>query len=253
LPAYARNFAQSGLGVFLFDYRSFGESEGRPRHVVSYRRQREDYRSAVAFARGLDGADPERVVLWGTSYSGGHVIAVAAQDRRIAAVVAQIPAVDVPKSAPYQWSYLLKAAGHALYDIGRSLVFLSPHYVPVFGPPHQFAVLNQPGCEAGYRQIIPQGSSWENRCAARELLLAVGNRPIRFASRVACPTLVVLAKRDQLLSTRITAKLASLIPDCKLVESPTEHFGVYTGQEFERLVAIQRQFIHFEFQSKKKG
>jgi fermentation-respiration switch protein FrsA (DUF1100 family) len=34
LPAYAKHFARNGLAVLLFDYRTFGDSEGEPRYLV---------------------------------------------------------------------------------------------------------------------------------------------------------------------------------------------------------------------------
>ena len=93
LLPFAEAFAEAGLDVLLFDYRCFGESTGEPRQLASPSRHREDYRAAVEFARGLDGVDPDRIVLWGTSWSGGHVVYVAADDPRIAAI-------DLPDAGP---------------------------------------------------------------------------------------------------------------------------------------------------------
>ena len=45
-------------------------------------------------ARTLPGIDPNRIGLWGTSFSGGHVIATAARLPGIAAVVSQCPFTD---------------------------------------------------------------------------------------------------------------------------------------------------------------
>ncbi|MFJ6904245.1 alpha/beta hydrolase [Streptomyces griseoluteus] len=78
LTGYAEGFADAGMDVFLFDYRGFGDSGGTPRQDVSVRRQRQDYHAAVAAARHLPGVDPDRIALRGTSYAGGHVVAVAA-------------------------------------------------------------------------------------------------------------------------------------------------------------------------------
>ena len=94
LSAYAEGFAEAGIDAFVFDYRGFGASDGTPRQAVSVRRQREDYRAALAACRRLPGVDPERIALWGTSYSGGHVIPVAAGDGGVAAIVSLTPAVD---------------------------------------------------------------------------------------------------------------------------------------------------------------
>ena len=80
--------------MLLFDYRHFGASSGEPRQLVDIRRQLADWRAAIGFARGLEGVDPRRVALWGTSFSGGHVVQVAAGDDRVAAVVSQAPFTD---------------------------------------------------------------------------------------------------------------------------------------------------------------
>ena len=94
LPAYAERFAAAGMAVLLFDYRHFGDSTGEPRQLLDIGRQQADYRAAVAFARTLGGIDATRIALFGTSFSGGHVVAVAAQDPSIAASSPQCPFAD---------------------------------------------------------------------------------------------------------------------------------------------------------------
>jgi dienelactone hydrolase len=94
LPAYAEAFRAAGYAVVLFDFRHFGASSGQPRQLLDIERQIADYRAVVQWARQLDGVDPDRIVLWGTSFSGGHVLEVAATDARIAAVIAQVPFAD---------------------------------------------------------------------------------------------------------------------------------------------------------------
>ena len=71
LLPFAERFAAAGVDVLVFDYRGFGTSEGTPRQDVDHRRHREDYHAAIAAARAHDGVDPDRIVLWGSSYSGG--------------------------------------------------------------------------------------------------------------------------------------------------------------------------------------
>ncbi|CAM9559813.1 unnamed protein product [Choristocarpus tenellus] len=83
LPTYAEAFANRGLASFVFDYRSFGGSDGMPRHLVHPWKHIQDYQSALAHVRssGLDGrVDTSRLGLWGTSFAGGHVLEVAATD-----------------------------------------------------------------------------------------------------------------------------------------------------------------------------
>ena len=79
LYAYAEEFAAAGYAVAVFDYRGFGDSAGTPRQVLDVPMQHQDWRAALAYARALPGIDPERVVDWGTSFAGGHVLTVAGQ------------------------------------------------------------------------------------------------------------------------------------------------------------------------------
>jgi hypothetical protein len=97
LEAHATHFADGGIAALIFDYRNFGESEGEPRQLVEIGGQQHDIRSAVEYVRSRSEIDPERVALWGNSLGGGHAFAVAADDPRIAAVIAQIPYNGFPK------------------------------------------------------------------------------------------------------------------------------------------------------------
>ncbi|MBB1057510.1 alpha/beta fold hydrolase, partial [Dietzia sp. B19] len=96
LPAYAERFRDAGFVVVVFDYRHFGASDGQPRQFLDIGRQLDDWRSALAFTRSLTGVDPDRVIAWGTSFSGGHVLTLAGTGERLAGVVAQVPHVSGP-------------------------------------------------------------------------------------------------------------------------------------------------------------
>jgi alpha/beta superfamily hydrolase len=244
LPDYAAAFASAGLAAFLFDYRCLGESEGAPRGLVSYRRQRQDWEAAIDHVRRRTDVDASRIALWGTSYSGGHVIAVAAAVPGVAAIVSQIPMVDVPASLPrFGARFVVEATWHGLCDLARMATGRPPHMVPVVGPPKRFAYLNRPGCEAGYRSLIPSGVRWDNRCPARELLFALGNRSAAVADRVECPALLVAACADQLIPIETIRRTAARMPRATLIEVAGDHFCVYQGDVFERLVAEQTRFL----------
>lgn len=94
LRPFADMLCAIGVDVVAFDYRGFGVSGGRPRQRVSMRCQIGDYHAAVEMAQRLPGIDRDRVVLWGVSLAGGHVINVAACRSDIAGVIALTPLVD---------------------------------------------------------------------------------------------------------------------------------------------------------------
>ena len=94
LPEYARVFADAGIAVLAFDYRNFGESDGEPRQHIDPWAQIEDYKNALSYLETREEIDRHRLGAWGISYSGGHVLIVAATDPRVKCVVSNIPVVD---------------------------------------------------------------------------------------------------------------------------------------------------------------
>jgi cephalosporin-C deacetylase-like acetyl esterase len=93
-PEYAKMFAGAGIAALVFDYRNFGDSDGEPRQHLDPWEQIEDYRNAISFAETLPQVDPDRIGVWGISYSGGHVLVVGAIDPRVKCIVSNIPVVD---------------------------------------------------------------------------------------------------------------------------------------------------------------
>ena len=94
LDRYAAAIANAGHVVLAYDHRNFGDSDGEPRQELDPWMQVRDYRNAITFVQTLDGVAPERIGIWGTSYAGGHVLVVAAIDRRVRCVVAQVPTIS---------------------------------------------------------------------------------------------------------------------------------------------------------------
>ena len=93
LGAFAERFVAAGTAAFVFDYRGFGDSTGEP-DLFEVERQLDDWRAAIAFARTLPGIDADRVGTFGSSFCGGHALAAAAEGRRVAAVISQVPLLD---------------------------------------------------------------------------------------------------------------------------------------------------------------
>src|SRR5262245_4048665 len=94
LDKFAEVFARAGLAALVFDNRNFGASDGEPRQEIDPWAQVRDYRAAITYARTHSEVDRERIGVWGSSYSGGHVLVVAAIDRRVRCAVAQVPLIS---------------------------------------------------------------------------------------------------------------------------------------------------------------
>ena len=135
LIQFAQRFAQAGYAVVLFDYRYWGGSTGRPRELVSIKKQLEDWRTMINHLKERKSIDSRRIVLWGTALSGGYVLDIAAEFKNVQAVMAQVPFVDGAASAKlYPFQQFPKALKLSSQDYMGGKVGMSPTTLPVVDP-----------------------------------------------------------------------------------------------------------------------
>ena len=244
LPAYAEAFASRGYAVLLFDYRGFGSSAGSPRQLVSPRRHLADWQAAVDHVRSLPQVDATRMVLWGSSFGGGHVLVTAARNPDVAGVIAQVPYVEsVSTLRRLTPGELLQAVGSGIRDLFRALTGRAPYTVPVYANPGEFACMNTPESAAGYAAMVPAGSAWTNACPARIFLTLPFYRPIASAARIDAPALLLAAEDDELIPLADVEACAARIRNGRIARVPGGHFSVYTGEGFDRATGIYLQFL----------
>ncbi|MGD0455116.1 MAG: alpha/beta hydrolase [Solirubrobacteraceae bacterium] len=244
LDAFAERFASAGLAALVFDYRHFGASGGEPRGLLDIHRQLADWRAAVAYARGLEDVNPALIGLWGSSFSGGHVIEVAAQDPQIAAVVAQVPFVDgLANLLRLGRRHALRLTLEGLRDQAGALAGRPPRMVASVGPPGSTAVMSSPDAEPGFRALSPPSLAWPNEAAARVTLRVGAYRPTRKIARIRCPILFVLADDDVITPPDLAAKGAARALRAEVRHYPGGHFDPYVGELFERVVADETEFL----------
>jgi alpha-beta hydrolase superfamily lysophospholipase len=235
LGPFAERFAAIGCSALVFDHRGFGDSEGEP-DLFRPDRQLEDWRAAIAFARGLPGVDAGRVVTFGSSMGGGNALAAAAEDLNVAAAISQVPFLDIVRqahrSSPRVVAKMLFAA-------------VSGRHVPAVGQPHEAAFINAPGGEEGWRRVVEIGedSRWRNRVSSR-WLLGRPYRPARHAAGLHCPWLVCVGEADRVAKPGPAIAAARRAPRGELRTYPgVDHFDVYDGPEHEAVVSDQLDFL----------
>ena len=244
LPAYAERFVARGFAVFLFDYRNFGDSAGQPRNLVSPRRHIQDWGAAIEHVRGMREVDGGRMGLWGTSFSGGHVMVTAAKFQPVRAVVSQVPFVDgLAVAIHFKPGFVLQATYHALRDAFRMVTFRSPHNVPVIARPDSFGLMNTPDAFDGAMALVPEGMTWKNFAPARISLTLPLYRPTMYAARIDCPVLVIGADKDTLVPQSSVRRAVAKMKDAEMVSRQVGHFDVYVGEEFEQVVELQAEFL----------
>lgn len=244
LDAYARQFCAAGLLVLVFDYRHFGDSEGQPRQLLSIARQHQDWQAAIAAARALPEVDAERIGLWGSSFSGGHVQHLAARDSAIAAVVAQVPFCDGLRNLPaLGLVHALKLSAAGMRDVLQSAVGAGPYTVPAVGAPGSLAVMDTPDAEPGFAAMTAADSPWRNAVCARIALHVGMYRPGRDAARICCPILYAIAEQDQVTPAALAHAAAASAPNAHVHSYACGHFDPYVAPLWERVVQDQVEFF----------
>lgn len=248
LVPYARAFAEAGFNVLLFDYRHFGASEGEPRQLVSVPQQLADWQSAIDFARQQPGIDPGRVALWGSSFSGGHVLVAAARDGGIAAVSAQGPMMDGLAAVLNVISYaglgsIMRLSVLGVRDQFQALIGREPLYATIVGHPGETAAMATGDAYEGYQAIAPP--DWRNELAARLALQLPLYRPLRHARRLRCPILIQVCGRDSVAPPEAAEKAALKAGGRAELRryDDLRHFDIYVGEGFERSSSDQVDFF----------
>lgn len=227
----ALDFAHAGYLVIAFDYRGWGASDSRViltapepakkdgnkftaevmeiREVVDPFEQTQDIFNVIHWAMGEPQADKNRLGLWGSSYSGGHVVYVAAHDPRVKCIVSQVGAEDSRPKAQltatfgseadqFKISYE-EATKRARGEIG-------------YPPPRARVIGNLQGAPI------------------REKLLRYA--PVDDVPMIKnCAMLFVVAEKEELFDNALHAKLAfdrAREPKKYVVIPGITHYGVYT-------------------------
>ena len=210
LDAYAERFSAAGYACLVFDYRNFGDSEGRPRQLLDIGMQLADWAAAVSYARTLAGVDYTRIGLWGTSFGGGHVIATAARLPGIAAAVAQCPFTDGIASARTLSPWIFSRVGMlAARDLIATRLGKPPVMVATVGRPGEVALMNTPDAYPGYLRLVPEGVDVPNEVAARIALKIMTYRPGALTPKIICPILFCVCETDSVAPAAADAALCA--------------------------------------------
>jgi pimeloyl-ACP methyl ester carboxylesterase len=249
---YAEAFARAGLAVLLFDHRNFGRSDGEPRQEINPWIQSRGYRDAVTFVETLDGADLQRIALWGDSYTGGQVIVVGALDQRIKAIVAQVPVFGA--KAP-----TVEASAETLDMIAETVARGDVRGSPetTVGP-MPVVSSDQAGTPSllepiqAFRWFIEHGgragSRWRNTVTRVLPATPVPFHPALCAPFVTAPTLLMVAPDDEMVHADYAVARAAydLMPGPKQWHDIAGgHFGLlyWPSDLFDEASRVQTEFL----------
>src|SRR5919199_6383779 len=238
LDSFAEVFAAAGLAALVFENRNFGASDGEPRQEIDPWAQVRDYRHAITYARTLPEVDRERIGVWGSSYSGGHVLVVGAIDRRVKCVVSQVPLVSGYRNILRLVRSDFLAGLRASLDQDREARFQghAPAMLPVVNEdPLGPSALPTPD---SYRWFTETGRTrapaWRNEVTLRTVELLMEYEPGAYIERIApTPLLMVVAAGDHLTPADLALEAYNRALEPKRLELlPGGHFDAYVEPGF---------------------
>lgn len=238
LDNFASKFARAGFVVLVFDYRYFGGSGGEPRGLLSWPEQVTDYRNAITWVSLQPEADPARIGVWGTSYSGGHVMHLAAYDRRIKAVVAQVPVTNVWSTYMAKWPEDQQAGFLGWLAQARTERMKSGAIaeIPVAAPPDQPSLWPLQEWYDAFMELSRPAPAWRNSIVVESLETHITYEPVSTIGRISPTPLLMLVAADDVITPAAEAKAAfqQAKEPKKLVVVPGRHFEAYQGPRHDQ-------------------
>jgi fermentation-respiration switch protein FrsA (DUF1100 family) len=234
LANFAEKFEEAGFVVLVFDYRYFGDSEGEPRGRLIPAEQHEDYKNAITWISQRAEVDPDRIGIWGSSYSGGHVLYLTSFDKRIKAAVAQVPLVNGWQNAqrlmrPDVFDEFLAALAQ---DRAQRYTEGTGASVPVVAPEGEPSALPTP---ESYEWFTHAGETiapnWRNEVSLESMEAFLEYNPAGSIHLISpTPLLIVVAEKDTLTPTdlAIEAYERALEPKSLVILEGAKHFDAYT-------------------------
>ena len=241
LASFAERFVAAGFTVLAFDHRHLGASDGAERGRVVFQEQHDDTRAALTWLGQQSGVDSERIGLWGSSYSGGHAVALGAVDPRVKVVVAQVPALDLVGTLMFVVGRegFLGLLGALVDDHARRNAGEPSAPIPVVGPAGEPSVLPRPDAYEWFVSTVPDAPNWLNQTTLESVARAVEYKPAAFIDLIAPkPLLIVAAIHDSLIPIeQVRDAFARAGEPKKLIEFDCQHCEVYPGRSHHQAAA----------------
>jgi len=249
---YAEAFHEAGFAVLLYDHRNFGISGGEPRQEINKWVQARGYRDAIDYVTTLPEIDASRIAIWGDSMSGNEVLVVGAIDERVAAVVAQVPAIGRTPPPPDPDGKLFESLRKTFLhgDVNGTPETTTPR-MPVVSF-DQGTIPSQLTPLTAYRWFIEYGgrygTNWENWATRVNPDTPAPLSAVLSAPFLKVPVLMLISPNDEMpgANTEVARMAYELTPQPKeLVEIDGGHFGIvhHPSPLFDQAVSAQKDFL----------
>jgi len=225
LDRYADVFCAAGFACLVYDHRNTGSSGGTPRGEIDPWQQISDMRDAITYVGSRAEVDTDRIGLWGTSFSGGHSLVVAATDRRVKCVVSVVPTI----SGHQNTIRALTTDGYAAFvrDVNEERA------VRQRGEELRMIPISKEGDESyEWSKMAGVGTTYVNACTLLSRAFRDAYEPGSYIAAISpTPLLLALTTDDTKCLTDLQLEAYSRAHEPKQLEMlPGGHYDPYTTQ-----------------------
>lgn len=241
---FINRFVAAGYAVMEFDFPGWGLSGGWPRQDINPWRRVRAANDALAHLKSRPEVDAARILVWGTSFGGGHVVDLATHHPDLQGAIIQVPMLDglvTLRAVPL--FRMLKIISHGIADLltpGAGLCLPTVAREGEYGTMDRDRAWDalQLGLAAHPR------AKYVNRVTARSTLTIGFYRPWTRLKDVEVPMLIVGATRDT-VAPFVQDKIRRVAnPNLRVVEIDADHFDPYFEPCFPLAIAPQMAFLN---------
>lgn len=248
LDRFAEVFCNAGVAALVYDNRNFGASDGEPRQEIDPWQQVRDYRHAITWLSSRAEIDAARIGVWGSSYSGGHVLTVGAIDRRVKCVVSQVPLVSGSRNLKRLIRADVFAQVREQFDADRQARFngAAPLMMPVVAAdPLAPAALPTADSWQWFTETgRTRAPAWRNEVTLRTVEMLGEYEPGDYIARISpTPLLMLIAAGDHLaIAEEALIAFNRALEPKRILVLKGGHFDAYV-EDFERASTAARDWF----------
>ena len=230
LAGFAEKISAAGFVTLVFDYRYWGGSEGEPRNQIFALDMVEDYRNGITWLSNRPEVDAQRIGVWGTSYSGGLCLYVGTHDKRVKAVVAQVPSTLNAESRrakdPEAWDRVGEVLNKERIERYKTK---RVKYMNVVAPEGEPCVFPDSDAHNWYMEFQECAPNWQNKVSLESLEKLREFDPVSLIHLMSPTALLLIAgENDNLIPIEAVRDTFERAREPKsLTDLPITHFMPY--------------------------
>jgi len=245
-PPFCEQFTQAGFAVMTFDYPTWGDSQGLPRNSINPWQRVRDADAALTHLKSQTQVDARRVIIWGSSFGGGHAVELAAEHPDLLGVIAQVPMLDGRAAlGAIPLTRMARLSINAIAD----LLSPKPLYIPIVAPLGKYASMDRDNAHESLLRGLAQAGienthKYDNRVTASSVLTIGLYRPFKRLKDIRVPTLLIGGSHDSVAPfDEDTIRLINN-PCIQTKVLDANHFDPYFEPIFSKNLAYQMSFLN---------